>query len=173
MSSGRTHSRAALAMMVPLTGFAFLLYAGGQVEAANGIMIGQVCGWIVTPDADVDGLTHEEMRWFQINPILGHAFHLFWYPYSKMFRHRGISHVFVLGTLTRIVYISILLSLIQFAFNQKILVKDLFISHLINDYPNFCKGLVFAWSIQDLIHSIFDICSSWLKRRRLLWYAHL
>ncbi|MBI2952580.1 DUF2227 family putative metal-binding protein [bacterium] len=32
---------------------------------------------------------------------------LFWRPYAALFRHRGISHVPVLGTLTRILYMAV------------------------------------------------------------------
>lgn len=159
--------------MVPLTVVAAALYSGGASEAAAGVLTGQVVGWLVTPDADVDGITHEEVRWFKVNRVMGHAFHLFWYAYSKAFKHRGTSHIPIIGTLTRLAYASLLLSLIQVAVTHDLLFADLLVVRLYNAAPYFCHGAFIAWAIQDTVHSIFDVCSTWLKVRRLLWYSKI
>lgn len=177
MSSGKTHSTAALVTLLPIAGFSIYLASQGFVEPAIGLTVGGVCGWLVTPDADVDGITHEEVRWFKINPLLGHVWHLFWWPYGKMFKHRGSSHIIFWGTLTRILYIVATVTLGQLLWvlclEPNFIGADLFFVHLYNSFPYFCRATYLAWSVQDAIHVIFDICSTWLKRRRLLWYAHV
>lgn len=178
MSSGKTHAAAAKVMMIPIAAASAYLFSQGYAEASVGVIAGGIAAIFVTPDADVDGVSEEELRWFRINPILGHMWHLFWYAYGKLFKHRGISHVPFVGTATRILYIAVLITLLQLLFvivfgPTNFTGADLYISLIYNNFKFFCRGVFISWSFQDFIHIIFDICSTWLKRRRLLWYANL
>lgn len=164
-------------MLAPIAVSSVYLLSQGLREAAIGVAIGGIAGWLITPDADVDGISYEEQRWFKINPILGYIWHLFWYAYGKIFKHRGLSHVAFIGTLTRIFYIVIPITILQLVwalkFHPDFIGADLFFVHLYNSFPYLCRGIYLSWSAQDIVHIIFDICSTWLKRRRLLWYANL
>lgn len=164
-------------MLLPIAASSVYLFLNKAEESSIGVLAGGIAGWLITPDVDVDGSTHEEQRWFRINPVLGHLWHCFWYIYGECFKHRGVSHVLFIGTLTRIFYIVIQFTIIQLLWmifsNSNLVGSDLFFVNLYNSFPYFCHALYFSWSLQDLIHIIFDICSTWLKKRRLLWYSNL
>ena len=55
------------------------------------ILVGVLSGLVLTPDLD------------QMERKVG-----FWWLYGKLFKHRGASHIPVLGTLTRVVYAGII-----------------------------------------------------------------
>ena len=176
MSSGVVHARVAKVMLVPLGLYAVASTVSGDVEGGLGVAMGAVAGLLMTPDLDLNNQSHERMRWFKINPLLGHAFYLFWYQDGKMMRHRGVSHIFVIGTLTKVLYIMTPILLAQFIYLtwydlQLNNLSELYALLIPLKYPVFFWSFVAAWSVQDLMHIIFDIASTWLKRRRLLWYS--
>ena len=55
------------------------------------------------------------------------VFRLFWWPYAKIFSHRGISHSFFFGTLTRVLYLGVVFSPF-----------GVFLCHF---YPKVCEAL--------------------------------
>lgn len=177
MSSGRTHAAVARFMLIPLGLISFTAFVMGDNEASLGIALGAISGLITTPDADIDGISFEEMRWFRFNSVAGHMFHLFWYPYGKVMKHRGFSHILFLGTASRIFYVMFLLSIFEAAFYYLIgvdlLVRDMFFVQLIKNHEAFAIFFFLSMSVQDFVHIIFDIVSTWLKRRKLLWYAEV
>jgi len=67
--------------------------------------LGILFGVFMDPDLDLPGKTMSEARMRQVNPVLGQLWYWFWWPYAKMSHHRGISHVPVLGTGIRVVYL--------------------------------------------------------------------
>ena len=50
----------------------------------------------LSPDLDLNRGSRAQKRWG--------IFRVFWLPYAWLFAHRGVSHMPVLGTVTRIVY---------------------------------------------------------------------
>jgi uncharacterized metal-binding protein len=80
-----------------------------------------------------------------------------WRPYSRLFRHRGLSHTPVIGTLTRIVYLGCAIYIIS-AVTASLIGLDLQISvydlHRLWSARWFCilVGLISA----DLIHLVAD-----------------
>jgi uncharacterized metal-binding protein len=110
MADGKTHARVATTVLV--VGAATAIYTAAKVPSLRPLVVpfclGLVNGLIVTPDIDIDqGVTHEEARWKRL-PIVGTptflAFTTFWYPYSLVMPHRGMSHTLILGTATRFLY---------------------------------------------------------------------
>jgi uncharacterized metal-binding protein len=75
---------------------------------------------------------------------------IIWRPYSRVFRHRGLSHAPVIGTLTRIVYLGGVIYILG-AVTQSLIGLDLQIS--VYDLPR-------LWSARslsaDLIHQVAD-----------------
>ena len=66
--------------------------------AKVGFLLSYLVGtFLVTPDLD---LAKNSVRAKSHWGILG----LVWVPYGKMFRHRGLSHSWILGPLTRLLY---------------------------------------------------------------------
>lgn len=113
MASGKQHER------INLTGFAAVtvVYWGARgfglldgtplagPRMAFGFAISYLVGaFLVTPDLD---LAEQRVRAKHHWGILGYL----WIPYGKMFAHRGLSHTWFVGPLTRLVYMALLAGL--------------------------------------------------------------
>ncbi len=57
-----------------------------------------VGAFLITPDLDVQSKWVRPKRWWG---VLGYL----WWPYGMFSRHRGISHTWIIGPLTRLVYL--------------------------------------------------------------------
>lgn len=105
-----THDRATwvlTAVGTPLAAWAGSYFLDEPVTLAllaTGYATGGVSGLILTPDLDVDRGCYSYMRMRLIHPALGLLWQWYWTPYAKAFAHRGPSHWYVFGTLTRIIY---------------------------------------------------------------------
>ena len=79
----------------------------GSLEAfVAGYLLGSV--WI-TPDLDL-----AERRNKPRPARLWGWFRLLWVPYGQLFRHRGLSHTWVVGPITRILYIVLILEGVRY-----------------------------------------------------------
>lgn len=105
------------------------------------VHIGLLLGTIITPDYDFDKIYIKKI--IKKIPVLGFLWNLYWYPYSKLFKHRGLSHNVLLGTLTRVLYL-----------NLPILLFCLFNNIYI--YNNTYIYILLGWYIQDFVHYILD-----------------
>ena len=56
--------------------------------------------YFMNPDLDQDQSRADKS--------LGYLWDKYWDFYNKLFRHRGISHSFIFGTLTRVLYLSVI-----------------------------------------------------------------
>ncbi|MEM7130444.1 MAG: DUF2227 family putative metal-binding protein [Chloroflexota bacterium] len=82
--------------------FHSLLLAIGLV----GFLFGLYVGRRVTPDLDIDEvITRQTRRYLNRHRILGWLWRIYWLPYALYHPHRGISHVPLIGTLGRWVYL--------------------------------------------------------------------
>ena len=103
MASGKRHARSTkrnLFWLLPSSTLLALLE-----PSALGLGLGSILGHLITPDIDHHKFTYEENRIYRFSKILGTIWWLYWKPYEKIFAHRGISHVKVIGTLTRFLYL--------------------------------------------------------------------
>lgn len=133
MPSGKSHTIATTTLSLSLT-LVSLCY--GTIETA--IMgAGALTGLIIDPDLDQDGWTISEAR-------VGKIWFLLWYPYGKLFKHRGISHWPIIGTLTRAWFI------LPLAFWIDLQIVLLFFG-----------GLCLA----DILHIIMDWSTTWFNRK--------
>ncbi len=105
--SWRTHDAASLALACSL------LYAGArQGHFAEGALlaVGAVSALIIQPDLD-QPYSMSRLRLTRRFGILAQA----WCTvYDRLFRHRGLSHVPVLGTLTRLTWLVLPLAVLAF-----------------------------------------------------------
>lgn len=102
------------------------------------VSIGLLLGTIITPDYDFDKIYIKKI--IKKIPVLGFLWNLYWYPYSKLFKHRGLSHNVLLGTLTRFLYLS--LPILLFCLFNNISFTYIYI--------------LLGWYIQDFVHYILD-----------------
>nr|WP_221284383.1 metal-binding protein [Deinococcus humi] len=75
------------------------------VQALNFTLAYAAGTFLLSPDLDLaDGRVDSKRHW----GLLGFV----WVPYGKLFRHRGLSHSWVLGPLTRLAYLALLITLV-------------------------------------------------------------
>ncbi|GAB4419783.1 MAG: metal-binding protein [Bacteriovoracaceae bacterium] len=164
MASGRWHDRLSLVSGAVSTG-ALFVFLGAEVAVSY--TVGFLFATLMfSPDTDVMPKKRSGLLQF------------FLYPYSILFKHRGISHALFIGTLTRIIYGVILSSIIFYILNRmghtQINESDVlnalvsFFTHY--DYRYF-EYRVITWifvgmTMADLIHILVDRVSSLLKK---LW----
>lgn len=101
MSSGRTHDRITLwtLPLVVLLAFWATLDSWLTVLVCLGFLLG---GWVFGPDLDIHSVQYKRWGWLR----------WIWLPYRGSMRHRSpLSHGPVIGTLIRVVYLSIWLIL--------------------------------------------------------------
>ena len=107
-------------------------------DAVMGLIAGAIVGILVTPDIDHHVITYEENRIKRWCNLCGKIWIIYWLPYSKAFKHRGISHAPIVGTMTRALY-----------FPLPVIVAGWFgIASVV--------GLLAGWALQDLLHIAGD-----------------
>lgn len=110
MPSGRVHNLINLAAYAVLAAGALAasrqdLIGVTPAQAIN-FTLGFMAGtFLLSPDLDLsEGRVDSKRRW----GVLG----FLWVPYGRMFSHRGLSHTWLLGPLTRLAYVAVLLGLV-------------------------------------------------------------
>lgn len=111
-SDGVNHARITLALVpiAALVGAALVFFnvpIGTRVIIA---VIGCLCGVPMMPDLDLSGWSISETIFFHIpivGWVLGYFWSMIWYPYAKMFTHRGTSHTPLVGTIVRVLYLPV------------------------------------------------------------------
>ncbi len=113
VASGRIHENVNLVALGFLITAYFIARLLGQAHslddalpraARTGFLLSYLVGtFLVTPDLDLaKNAVRAKSHW----GILG----LLWVPYGKLFRHRGLSHSWVVGPLTRLLYMGLITS---------------------------------------------------------------
>ena len=106
MPSGRTHEAINLTLLG--LGGAFYLAQGGSPEEPRALafLLGYLAGtFLLSPDLDLaEKGVRAQGRWGVLGAL--------WRPYGWLFRHRGLSHTWILGPLTRLGYLLLLLFLL-------------------------------------------------------------
>jgi uncharacterized metal-binding protein len=99
LALGRTHE---LINLLALPGFLYFLPKEFYLSFSVGYVLGT---FLLSPDLD---LKHSKpsKRW--------KALKILWRPYQKKSKHRGISHIPLLGTLTRLLYIFLLITALYY-----------------------------------------------------------
>jgi uncharacterized metal-binding protein len=112
MPKGTVHAKATVALAAA---GAFVTYRFGhplpQILALSG---GTLAGLLLTPDLDIDeGCISNDIVRHSAGRRVEQLWALFWRPYGLMLPHRSkLSHLPLLGTALRLVYIAILPALI-------------------------------------------------------------
>lgn len=164
LALGITHRRFNF-LLSPVYLFIVGLFTYFDWEALGCFGIGYLLGTtILTPDVDLGP-----------NRFAGLS-KLFLYPYSLIFKHRGVSHSIFLGTLTRVLYalliswIVLYIGSLLFTREQMGLAPLAYIKQFILDYNyrvwwhKWLTWLYIGLFMADLSHIFIDSCSSWLKK---------
>jgi uncharacterized metal-binding protein len=136
MSSGKFHDKVNLITGAVLTGCLI------GFERSFEIVFSFMGGWLVatfifSPDTDV-------MPKKRTGPL-----QFFLYPYSILFKHRGLSHSILFGTIMRILYGIVFFGIILF-----ILFRMRLITYSGEDYFLFIKNFVINWDFSLLPYKI-------------------
>lgn len=163
MANGRTHDQVNLLLGSLSSGLLLGLEIKWQIVLTFSI------GWLLStfvfsPDTDLNPKKR--------TGLLG----VFLYPYSVLFKHRGLSHSFFLGTLTRVVYCLIIFSGLVAVFHQMGYISLNFTSFWL-DFWTFIKSydagqlvyqlltwLVLGIFLADMTHLVLDKVSSLFKK---------
>ncbi len=158
MPSGRVHTRVGLALLLVLAAGTIYLwvplteYFGKDklVECGLLFVLAYFFGtFLFSPDMDL-ARSEAMYNWGLLR--------LLWYPYAKFLRHRGLSHIPILGTLSRVVYLLIMayfgvfLANLTLGFNWQLSISDLL--HQI-DRTLFASALLGLF-LPDLFHILAD-----------------
>ncbi len=106
MASGRTHITGTL-VLTPITAMATWQLADGNPVLTALSALGCLSGVLISPDLDMAGRTISESIVLRWNILLGRLWVLLWLPYALIHKHRGLSHVPIFGTMSRILYIAL------------------------------------------------------------------
>ena len=165
MASGATHNKGTLLITIP-TGIAALTFgAGWPGMLACGL--GCLSGVILSPDLDIPHRTHSEYLVYKyLGKFLGGIWFAFWWPYAKFIPHRSpLSHMPILGTALRMVYLYILGSFVIFGVTG--------IAGNPQGMPplaTFNQPLFWWWlaglAVSDGLHYIMDIVPFFKQRRK-------
>lgn len=157
MASGLIHSKVTKTLIIPSTAIGYLL----TDDFYLGLLVGFGCwlGLFIEPDLDISLKTDSESR-LDFIPIFGKLWFWLWKPYGNYLNHRSyVSHLPILSTLVRYIYLTIflvpLLSLMSVAiFGEVIWIGDfvqnnstkismVIFGNIISDYGHFCLDLKF------------------------------
>jgi uncharacterized metal-binding protein len=138
MADGQTHARIASGVTLAVS-VAALPVGVHDSTTALAMMAGAVCGWLMTPDLDIEHRTHEEWRLWRLSPVIGAVWTLYWLPYAWAIPHRHwLSHAPGIGTLIRMLYVGWWIPII--------VPVDL----------RFVVVMWLAWCVQDIAHLAAD-----------------
>lgn len=161
MSSGRVHAKIAWGLFLPLAIAGIYLLPFNRALGA-GCMSGALAGVLITPDIDLEGITYEERRIYRLLYPLGLLWQWLWWPYGAVMQHRGLSHAFLLGTLTRLLYlvwVVIPVGAVAIELGYCLWTGssfDLLRISYAGVPSSFWWGLFLAWAAQDAAHIIAD-----------------
>lgn len=144
MANYKTHTGFNLFFMLPaLVGFGYYFFQPSEKALVVFTATFTYATLFMNPDLD---LVHKiklfSLRGFITLPFRG---------YSKIFKHRGISHSFLLGSFTRIIWLSSILLLLSFSFS--------FSESIFSFYKHFKTYFIYALTgicLADWSHLLLD-----------------
>lgn len=156
MANGRTHAGDSALLTAPVT-ISISLHSGVLPGALAGL--GCFLGIVLSPDLDQESWTYSEWVLRKV-PVVGWILSwlmfIYWYPYSKAFRHGNwMTHVPVISTVLRLAY----------ALSVPLLVMALWdVELLVEIFPTlqYMLGYVFiGLCVSDTAHWIRDGFRVW------------
>ncbi|MDV6374565.1 metal-binding protein [Deinococcus arenicola] len=153
MPSGRVHNLINIAAYSVLSAAALVLSRQElltitPVQALNFTLAFAAGTFLLSPDLDLaDGHVNSKRYWGWLGFL--------WVPYGKLFKHRGLSHSWVLGPLTRLAYLALLITLIVGVLRSA--VPDLILPTIPQPISlKFILPLVLGYYLSQWLHLIAD-----------------
>ncbi len=106
MASGNLHTLGTV-VLTPITASAAWELTGGDTHMTLMAGLGCLSGILISPDLDMRTRTVSERYVVRMSLGLGWLWIAMWYPYALLFKHRGVSHAPICGTVSRILYMSL------------------------------------------------------------------
>lgn len=103
MPSGKTHTRFELVLGPGFVGGFYYFFRPTWAELVLFALAYVAASLWLSPDLDLKA-NSARRRWGPLGFI--------WGPYTRMFKHRGMSHSLVVGPLTRLIYLAMIVSLV-------------------------------------------------------------
>ena len=152
MASGRAH--AALST-VALVAVPVALWAYHVEVPIGAVAVGLLVGLAISPDLDQEQVkTHDEARWRRI-PVVGILWSCYWWLYAKVMPHRSIwSHLPVLGTAIRALYLGAPFWLALMLMGATVPSVP----------PEWIAWAFVGWALQDTLHWAVDWAHSMMIR---------
>ena len=148
MPNYRTHSLTNLFLILPFaTWGAYRLFEPAQEEGATFIGCFIYATLFMSPDVD---LAHQN-KLFSLKGLLTLPFRL----YALLFSHRGLSHMPIVGTLTRLIYLSVL-SLIIYVLVYQTIPSFSTLLELIKSHKALILWGLFGAFLADIAHETLD-----------------
>jgi len=157
LASGRTHDIINLLALPPLV---YYLKPSDYIGFSTGYLIGT---FFLSPDNDIyHSLPNKRWKFLKV----------LWKPYTKLFSHRGISHLPVVGVLSKLLYLffiffvivlSVYILLGYFYPEGKKAVSKIAIDYSYLTSPFFVSFLVGLF-LSEIIHILTDIVYSLFKK---------
>ena len=173
MASGRTHEAVNLTVFGGLAlGYAYARAQGWTPGASVLVTTPSVTlfslsyligTFLVTPDLDLaENRVRSKNNW----GLMG----LLWVPYGALFSHRGLSHTWFVGPLTRLVYmfvvalaLSWLVTELAPLFGYQVSIR----ARLVDTWPQLSLGALAGYYLSQWLHLIADgIAPDHLSRRK-------
>ena len=110
MPSGRVHNTINLISFIGLAGLGLYVQRAGlwpiSLVQAAAFTVGFFAGtFLLSPDLDLaEGHVNSKRAWGALGFL--------WVPYGLLFSHRGLSHSWLIGPLTRLVYLGVIVGLL-------------------------------------------------------------
>ena len=115
MASGRTHDMINYSTLAVMAGGYIFLKTSTDLSLPSESIAGFIGSYLVgtiwiTPDLDLASkreiTVRVKKRWGKLGWL--------WEPYGNMFKHRGVSHTWLIGPMTRLIYLAILMVVIGY-----------------------------------------------------------
>jgi len=160
MALGRTHD---VVNLIALPVFFYYMPKEFYIPFGLGYLIGT---FFLSPDIDLPN-SKPAKRWSLLRCV--------WFPYQSFSKHRGVSHLPVIGSLLRLVYITAVVLFLYFFLIGVLSVVDKGLSLFLSSFNPFEflnslfrreESLYFVAGIicADIVHILLDGVSSFIKR---------
>jgi len=156
MPDGKTHFAVGVMGAATAVGLAFSL----PPPWPGAVAVGSLLGLVITPDMDIDAATYTEWLLSRV-PLAGWLFQVVFYGYGLLFRHRGLSHHWLIGTASRMTYTAaavmvMAVFVVGIAALRAGVAQDLVTPAAVWLVRSAHPGLLLGWWLQDLLHVVLD-----------------